>query len=144
MSEPPPTRLIVVPIIKDELGSVLLCRMAADRGVFPGQWALPGGGVEPGERIEEALRREVREELGVQVTDAKALFFKDLLHEKTFEGGEKRLIYMVFLLHECRVSSTDLTLNAEFSEYAWVVPAALGGYDLNSVTRETFAAMGLV
>lgn len=144
MSEPPPTRLIVVPIIKDELGSVLLCRMAADRGVFPGQWALPGGGVEPGERIEEALRREVREELGVQVTDARALFFKDLLHEKTFAGGEKRLIYMVFLLYECRVSSTDLTQNAEFSEYAWVAPAALGGYDLNSVTRETFAAMGLV
>ncbi|MDI5349372.1 NUDIX domain-containing protein, partial [Salmonella enterica subsp. enterica serovar Kentucky] len=40
----------------------LLCKMADNRGVFPGQWALSGGGVEPGERIEEALRREVREE----------------------------------------------------------------------------------
>lgn len=118
--------------------------MAADRGVFPGQWALPGGGLEPGERIEDALRREVWEELGVQVTDAKALFFKDLLHEKTFPGGEKRLIYMVFLLFECRIGSTVLTLNAEFSEYAWAPPAKLEDYDLNAVTRETFAAIGFL
>jgi nucleoside triphosphatase len=143
MNEMPPARLVVVPIIRDEQGSVLLCRMAADRGVFPGQWALPGGGVEAGERIDEALRREVREELGIEVTDVKALFFKDLLHEKTFPGGEKRLIYMVFLLFECRVSSTDLTLNAEFCEYAWVAPEMLNAYDLNPTTAETFLTMGL-
>jgi len=118
--------------------------MAADRGVFPDQWALSGGGVEPGERIADALRREVREELGVEVTEASPLFFKDLLHEKTFPGGEKRLIYMVFLLFECRVSSATLILNEEFSEYAWVPPAALGGYDLNAVTRETFSAISLL
>ena len=56
-------RTIVCPLIENE-GHYLLCKMAADRGVFPGQWALSGGGVEPGERIEEALRREIREELG--------------------------------------------------------------------------------
>ncbi|SAP96792.1 pyrimidine deoxynucleoside triphosphate (dYTP) pyrophosphohydrolase YfoO [Klebsiella pneumoniae] len=46
-------RTIVCPLIENE-GHYLLCKMAADRGVFPGQWALSGGGVEPGERIEEA------------------------------------------------------------------------------------------
>ncbi len=56
-------RTIVCPLIQNE-GHYLLCKMAPDRGVFPGQWALSGGGVEPGERIEEALRREIREELG--------------------------------------------------------------------------------
>ncbi|MEH2720325.1 nucleoside triphosphatase NudI, partial [Klebsiella pneumoniae] len=55
-------RTIVCPLIENK-GHYLLCKMAADRGVFPGQWALSGG-VEPGERIEEALRREIREELG--------------------------------------------------------------------------------
>ncbi len=56
-------RTIVCPLIQND-GAYLLCKMADDRGVFPGQWALSGGGVEPGERIEEALRREIREELG--------------------------------------------------------------------------------
>lgn len=49
-------RTIVCPLIENK-GHYLLCKMAADRGGFPGQWALSGG-VEPGERIEEALRRK--------------------------------------------------------------------------------------
>lgn len=59
-------RTIVCPLIQND-GAYLLCKMADDRGVFPGQWAISGGGVEPGERIEEALRREIREELGEQL-----------------------------------------------------------------------------
>ena len=36
-------RVIVCPVIQND-GEYLLCKMASDRGVFPGQWALPGGG----------------------------------------------------------------------------------------------------
>ena len=57
MSTQPQSRLIVVPVAVDASDRVLLCKMAPDRGVFPGQWALPGGAVEPGEAIEDALRR---------------------------------------------------------------------------------------
>ena len=144
MTRPAATRLVVVPIVRDERGCVLLCKMPPDRGVFPGQWALPGGGVEPGESIRDALGREVREELGVEITRATPLFFKDLLHEKTLPGGEKRNLYMVFLLFECRVSSGVLTLNSEFTDYVWAAPEAIGDYDLNPITRETFSAIGLL
>ena len=82
----PQTRLIVVAVVTDDERRVLLCRMAPDHGVFPGQWALPGGGVEPGERIEAALRREVREELGIDLRSATPLLFKDDVLKKTFEG----------------------------------------------------------
>ncbi|MCC3263669.1 nucleoside triphosphatase NudI, partial [Paenibacillus polymyxa] len=50
-------RIIVCPLIEND-NAFLLCKMAAHKGVFPGQWALSGGGVEPGEQIEQALRRE--------------------------------------------------------------------------------------
>jgi nucleoside triphosphatase len=119
--------------------------MPPDRGVFPNQWGLPGGGIEPGERMNDALAREVAEELGVSLTEAKPLFFKDGLHEKTFPDGSRRTIYMVFLLFACRISSNEtIRLNPEFCEYAWVEPSQLSNYDLNSATRDTFTRLGLL
>jgi nucleoside triphosphatase len=145
MTTDTPTRLVVVPIVRDEQRRILLCKMPADRGVFPDKWGLPGGGVEAGERMYQALEREIREELGVSLVEAKPLFFKDGLHKKTLPDGSKREIYMVFLLFECRISSTEtISLNDEFCEYAWVEPARLSSYDLNSATRETFQFLGLL
>lgn len=139
------SRLVVVPVIRDDDGRVLLCRMPPDRGVFPGQWGLPGGGVEPGERIQDALVREVAEELGVSVVSAKPLFFSDGTHEKTLPGGDRKLLYMVFLLFDCRIDPTrPIRLNDEFSEFAWVESARLADYDLNVATRETFDSLGLI
>ncbi|MEK8317592.1 nucleoside triphosphatase NudI, partial [Escherichia coli] len=83
-------RTIVCPLIQND-GAYLLCKMADDRGVFPGQWALSGGGVEPGERIEEALRREIREELGEQLllTEITPWTFSDDIRTKTYADGRK-------------------------------------------------------
>jgi len=46
---------------------VLLTLRSAERLAYPSTWALPGGHVEPGELEAEALRRELREELGIDV-----------------------------------------------------------------------------
>lgn len=91
-------RTIVCPLIQND-GAYLLCKMADDRGVFPGQWALSGGGVEPGERIEEALRREIREELGEQLllTEITPWTFSDDIRTKTYADGRKEEIYMIYL-----------------------------------------------
>jgi len=143
--ELPISRLIVVPVIRDDDGRVLLCKMPPDRGVFPGQWGLPGGGVEPGERIYDALVREVGEELGVSLLSATPLFFKDGVHEKTVPGEGRILLYMVFLLFECRVDAGQpIRLNDEFSEFTWAEPSRLGAYDLNPATRETFSSLELL
>jgi 8-oxo-dGTP diphosphatase len=52
----------------DDRGRVLLVRQRG--GFFAGEWLLPGGGIEPGETAEEAMRREVLEETGLAVSDA--------------------------------------------------------------------------
>lgn len=137
------TRLIVVPIITDEENRILLCRMAPDRGVFPGQWALPGGGVEPGERIEAALRREVREELGIEIHSISTLLFKDANLEKTLADGTRIPLHMVFLVYRCHPSSKEIHLNEEFSEHAWVTASNLPALALNALTAETLTAAGL-
>lgn len=46
-------------------GKVLLARRSLQRKAYPGLWSFPGGHVEPGETLEQALVRELREELGI-------------------------------------------------------------------------------
>jgi len=135
-------RLVVVPVVRDEPGRVLLCRMSSDRGVFPGQWGLPGGGVEPGETLDQALRRETLEELGVELEDARPLLFRDATLDKLLPNGSHQRLYMVFLLYECRLRPGAFALNAELSATAWARLDELAGFDLNPLTRETFRLLG--
>ena len=53
---------------RDDRGRVLLVRQRG--GPFKDAWLLPGGGLQPGETVEAALRREVREETGLDIVDA--------------------------------------------------------------------------
>jgi nucleoside triphosphatase len=138
------TRVIVVGLIKNDQDDILICKMPHNRGVFPNQWGLPGGGVEEGERIGEALRREIREEVGLELSDVRPLFFKDGLYEKLFPDGEKRPIYMIYLIYACRALSHDVVLNPEFIEYAWATPEVLNEYDLNVETLDTFRQIGFL
>lgn len=138
-------RTIVCPLIQND-GCYLLCKMADDRGVFPGQWALSGGGVEPGERIEEALRREVREELGEQLvlSDITPWTFSDDVRTKTYADCSQEEIYMIYLIFDCVAANREVKINEEFQAFTWVKAEDLGSYDLNIATRKTLTLKGLL
>jgi len=138
-------RIIVCPIIKNN-GDYLLCKMADDRGVFPGQWALSGGGMEPGETIEEALRREIREELGeeLRITEIAPWTFRDDIRVKTYPDGRKEEIYMLYLIFDCISANRQVTFNDEFQEIKWVSPNDIGQLDLNEATHMTFKQKGIL
>lgn len=138
-------RIIVCPIIENH-GAILLCKMPKNRGVFPGQWALAGGGLEPGERLEQALKREVREELGeALILDKITPFtFSDDIRTKIYADGREETLYMVYLIFDCQSRNREVTINDEFEDYAWVKIADLNLYDLNIATRATLTARGLL
>ncbi|MBD2797384.1 nucleoside triphosphatase NudI [Xenorhabdus sp. 18] len=138
-------RMIVCPIIQNN-GEYLLCKMASDRGVFPGQWALSGGGMEPGETMEEALRREIREELGeaLEITEVKPWAFRDDIRVKTYSDGTTEEIYMIYFIFDCLSANRDITFNEEFQEIAWVSSEAMKDMDLNEATRITFTKKGII
>lgn len=137
-------RIIVVGVVYNQLDEILICKMPPTRGVFPGQWGLPGGGLEAGETLEMALRRELREEIGIEVTDIQAMFFTDGQYTKTFPGGDQQEMYMVFLVFTCRACSEIIKLNAEFERYTWTSTNSMNKFDLNVETRKTFQRIGVI
>ena len=137
-------RLIVVPIIRRADGKYLLCKMPPHRGVFPGQWGLPGGGVEDDERIEDALRREVREELQLELATIEPVYFKGDDREKLYADGRRETMYMVFLIYLCTTDGADPVINDELEAFAWVAPNEMASYDLNIATRATMREVGIL
>jgi nucleoside triphosphatase len=140
------TRTIVCPIIRNQSDEYLLCKMPTTRGVFPGQWALPGGGMELGEQITEALLREVREELGEELvlTDIQPWSFRDDRRIKKYPEGSEEEIYMIYLIFDCLALNQNIRINDEFEAYAWVKKSELASYDLNEATRLTFEKKGML
>ena len=57
---------VVGAVILDEAGRVL-CALRSDQMSLAGHWEFPGGKLEAGETVEQALRRELHEELGITI-----------------------------------------------------------------------------
>ena len=105
-------RFSVHAVIPDADGRILLIKQSYGDG----RWGLPGGSVEPGETVQEAIRRECREELGVEVEIGP---FTGLYYHREFNAQVG-----IFRCH--LTNDTDIRLSEEHSEYAWVSPSELG------------------
>ena len=69
---------VVAGILIDHDKSILLAQRSAEKS-FPSQWEFPGGKIEEGENSESALRRELFEELNIEVDKMK--LFDSVVHE---------------------------------------------------------------
>ena len=118
-------------------GRVLLIR----RGKEPlrGRWVIPGGTVELGESLEEALVREMAEETGVSVVPGELLTAFDRVLR---EDGSVRYHYVI-LDYLCAYQSGTAVAASDAEAVAWVAPEDLPGYDLPAkaleVVQEAFA-----
>lgn len=71
-----PHKQIGVAVIYDDSGRILIDRRRQE-GLLGGLWEFPGGKIEPGETVEECVRREIQEELGIDIEVQDALITID-------------------------------------------------------------------
>ena len=113
----------VVAAVARRYGRMLVCQRPAHKR-HGGLWEFPGGKIEPGESVLEAVRREIAEELGATVTEVGEMEFSF-----TEPGSEFSIeFYPVEIAGElsCR----------EHTAFAWATPEQLLGLPLAPSDRE--------
>jgi 8-oxo-dGTP diphosphatase len=102
-------------------GAVLIAKRPKGRPLA-GLWEFPGGKVEAGEEPEEALIRELNEELGIEIA-------KGDLVPLTFASHAYSDFHLLMPVYLCRRWQGDVTAT-ERQELLWVRPDQLGLYDM--------------
>ena len=108
-------------------GRVLLVQTHKWRG----KWGVPGGKIEYGETMRQALEREFLEETGLTLTD---LYWGPV--QEAVESPEfYKSAHFILLNFVARTEREEVTLNEEAQAYTWVSPERALSYDLNAPTR---------
>ncbi len=111
-------------------GRYLIARRKADKHLG-GLWEFPGGKREPGESLTDCLQRELREELGIDVT--LPVPFRVIRH--AYPGKTVELHFF-----RCAISGGEArALDCE--EIRWVMPGELTGYEFPPADRPLLDAL---
>ena len=118
----PSAPLVGVGAVIVEEGRVLLIR----RGTEPlkGHWSLPGGLLELGEGLVDAVVREVREETGLEVEPIELIELLDRIHRQ----GERIQYHYVIADYLCRVAGGTLQAASDADGARWVEHAELNSH----------------
>jgi 8-oxo-dGTP diphosphatase len=116
-----PTVLVVAVALVDVDGRVLIAKRPEGKKLA-GLWEFPGGKVEPGERPEAALIRELNEELGIDVNEA-------CLAPFVFASHAYDSFHLLMPLYLCRRWNGVVTAR-EHDALAWVKPNRLSDYPM--------------
>jgi len=109
--------------------------LLVERGGHPlkGYWSLPGGLVETGETLDEAVRREVLEETGLRVKPVEMFG----VFERVIKDARGCAEYHYLLVdYVCRVVGGTLRAADDVARAEWVRRERLGDYQLTEGTRE--------
>ena len=119
-------------IVRD--GKILVVRRA--RAPAHGLFTLPGGVVEVGETLMEAVAREVLEETGMTVEPVALAGFREAV-ARDAQGRVER--HFVILCFAARWRAGEPVLNEELDEARWIDPAELAGLETTAGLAEIVA-----
>lgn len=98
-----------------------------------GKYGVPGGRLEPGESWEECLRREVKEETGLEIKIGKPFYVNEWRPTVNDE-----LWQVIGIFFECHTTTDQVELGEDHNDFQWVDPANFKDYDLIPDLYETF------
>jgi ADP-ribose pyrophosphatase YjhB (NUDIX family) len=113
-------------------GRVLIVRRA--RPPAHGLYTLPGGGVELGETLEQAVVREIREETALEIEPVALVGFRQAIAHDAAGRVERHFVILPFA---ARFIGGEISLNEELAAADWLAPESIAGLN----TTEGLAAI---
>jgi len=124
--------LVVACALINEYGKVLINERPVGKD-YAGYWEFPGGKVDEGETPEEAIIRELKEEINIDVTGS-------CLAPLSFTEKQYDNYYVVVLLYVCRRWNGHI-MPMEEQELAWVNPKEIDNFKLLPADKSFFASL---
>ena len=109
---------VVAAVIKDDSGKILITQRNLKKSQG-GLWEFPGGKIEPNETKEQAIIREIKEELTIDIN------VKNYIDEKIFTYPEKDINLIAL---ECSIINGNIEL-LEHEDYRWVSSSELENFE---------------
>jgi nucleoside triphosphatase len=95
------------------------------------RYTVPGGHIELGEKIEDALKREIKEETGLDIYDIEFVCVQEFIFGESFWKKS----HFIFFDYACRTKSTKVKLNDEAQEYVWTTLEEVFKLPIDSYTK---------
>jgi len=109
---------IGVKAIIEKDNKILLIKRSGEYGEISNSWDIPGGRTNFGEEPEDGLKREIKEETGLELNE-----IKQILDASTvFKNEEKHIVRITYL---CTVKKTNIQLSHEHTDIQWVTKEEL-------------------
>lgn len=117
---------------------VLLIRRRYEPG--EGKWSIPGGLIELGEKADEAVKREVKEEIGIDVEVEHLIDAADIIVRE----NEKIKYHFVLLGFLCKPTSGDIKPNQEVMDFGWFSSDELKILDITRTAEDILKKVGMI
>lgn len=95
------------------------------------KYIVPGGHVELGETMEEALKREIKEETNLDINDFKFL----CVMESVFGDEFYKKKHFIWITFSCKTNSKNVVLNDEGQDHVWIYPEEALKLHIDSFTK---------
>jgi nucleoside triphosphatase len=99
---------------------------------WKGQYGIPAGKVHYGEKVLEGLKREVKEETGLDIYGIRYLLWQEVINQKSFF----KKAHFVSINYVCKTNKSEVKLNNEAQSYKWVTAESALKLNLNEPTKE--------